>query len=155
MVLTGALVAAIKAGYAYNTFPLMNGQWVPDELWLIDPWWMNLVHNMATVQFDHRWLAVIVLSTVIVSWNVVRKDARSSPRARAWAHALFGATLVQLALGIATLLMRAPLPLSALHQCGAVAVYTCAIGLWQSLRGGAPAQPPTSAASTATMMSNA
>src|SRR5688572_11333533 len=54
MVLSGALVAAIRAGFAYNTFPTMDGQWVPDELMILRPWWINFVHNMATVQLVHR-----------------------------------------------------------------------------------------------------
>src|SRR3954468_23023430 len=57
MVLSGALVAAIKAGYAYNTWPLMDGRVIPEEILLLDPWWDNLQHNMATVQFVHRTLA--------------------------------------------------------------------------------------------------
>ncbi len=54
MVLTGGLVAGIRAGYAYNTFPLMNGQIVPAEIAMLAPWWKNFFYNMATVQFDHR-----------------------------------------------------------------------------------------------------
>jgi len=138
MALTGALVAAIKAGYAYNTFPLMNGQWVPDELWLIDPWWMNLVHNMATVQFVHRWLAMVIALAAVTLWWRVRRDAAADLRARLWSHFLLGAVVVQISVGIATLLLRVPLPLAALHQCGALAVFTCAIALLHALRGAGP-----------------
>src|SRR6266700_4225236 len=53
MVLSGGLVAGIRAGFAYNTFPLMNGYWVPPEIMSIDPWYRNFYNNMATVQFDH------------------------------------------------------------------------------------------------------
>lgn len=155
MVITGAFVAAIKAGYAYNTFPLMNGQWIPDEIWLIDPWWLNLVHNMATVQFNHRWLAVIVVAWALVLWRAVRRDPRAPPRARLLGHVTLGAVLAQVAIGITTLLLVSPVPLAALHQCGAVVVFTCAIALWQALRGEAQAQPPRTAASTATITSNA
>jgi cytochrome c oxidase assembly protein subunit 15 len=155
MVITGAFVAAIKAGYAYNTFPLMNGQWIPDEIWLIDPWWMNLVHNMATVQFNHRWLAVIVVAWTLALWRAVRRDSHAAPRARLLGHVLLGAVLAQVALGITTLLMVSPVPLAAMHQCGAVIVFTCAVALWQALRGETRAQPPRAAASTATMKSNA
>ncbi|MGZ5037480.1 MAG: COX15/CtaA family protein [Usitatibacter sp.] len=155
MVVTGALVAAIKAGYAYNTFPLMNGQWVPDEIWLIDPWWMNLVHNMATVQFNHRWLAAIVVGVSLAAWHGIGRDAAAAPRAKLLAHAMLGAVFVQVALGITTLLERAPVPLAALHQAGAVVVFTCAVALCQALVGAAGAQPPRTAASTATMKRSA
>jgi heme a synthase len=138
MALTGALVAAIKAGYAYNTFPLMNGQWIPDGMWLIDPWWMNLVHNVATVQFDHRVLAMAVAATVAALWWRVRRDAAADGSARAWSHLLLGAVILQVSVGVATLLSGAPLPLAALHQCGALIVFTCAIALLHALRGPAP-----------------
>jgi cytochrome c oxidase assembly protein subunit 15 len=151
--LSGALVAAIKAGYAYNTFPLMNGQWVPGEMWIIDPWWMNLVHNMATVQFDHRLLAMIAAASVASLWWVVRRDAGAGPRARSWSRALLAMAAVQVSIGIATLLLRAPVALAALHQCGAVLVFTCAVALLQALRGSAFAHSPVTAASRATIAS--
>ena len=54
MALSGGLVAGIRAGFAYNTFPLMNGHLVPPEILMLEPWWRNFFWNMATVQFDHR-----------------------------------------------------------------------------------------------------
>ena len=54
MALSGGLVAGIRAGFAYNTFPLMNGRLVPPEIFMLEPWWRNFFWNMATVQFDHR-----------------------------------------------------------------------------------------------------
>jgi cytochrome c oxidase assembly protein subunit 15 len=133
MVLSGALVAGIRAGFAYNTWPLMDGHWIPPEILLIEPWWQNLAWNMATVQFDHRMIALLVAGLSAATWIVVRRDA-ASPRARAWAHALLAATVVQLCFGIATLLLRVPLGLAALHQAGAMIVFTCAIGVRHALR---------------------
>src|SRR5207253_6803998 len=52
MVLAGGLVAGIRAGFAYNTFPLMNGHWIPPGLLLLEPWYRNFIDNMTTVQFD-------------------------------------------------------------------------------------------------------
>jgi cytochrome c oxidase assembly protein subunit 15 len=135
MVLSGALVAAIRAGNAYNTFPLMNGRWVPAEILVIDPWWMNIVHNMATVQFTHRVIAMLVAVSVVALWWRVQRDGLSSARARRWSHALLALTAIQIGVGIATLLLRVPLPLAALHQAGAVFVFTAAIGLLHALRG--------------------
>ena len=136
MVLSGALVAAIKAGYAYNTFPLMNGQWIPDEILIVNPWWMNLIHNMATVQFNHRWLAMLIALVALALWWRIRAQAAASARARAWSHALAAALALQISAGIATLLLRVPVPLAALHQSGALIVFTCAIVLLHALRGG-------------------
>jgi cytochrome c oxidase assembly protein subunit 15 len=140
MVLSGALVAAIRAGYAYNTFPLMNGQWIPPEVLMIDPWWMNFVHNMATVQVVHRALAMAILAGVACTWWIVRMRTAPGARPRTWANALAVFAAVQVALGIATLVLRVPLPLAALHQAGALVVFTCAVGLAQALQGPARLQ---------------
>jgi cytochrome c oxidase assembly protein subunit 15 len=136
MVLSGALVAAIKAGYAYNTFPLMDGHWVPPEILMIDPWWMNFVNNMATVQLVHRTIAMLIAVCVALMWWRVRASAPAAGRARAWANALALFAAIQICVGIATLLLRVPLPLAAIHQAGAVFVFTCAVGLAHAL--GAP-----------------
>lgn len=134
MVISGALVAAIRAGFAYNTFPLMNGQWIPDEILLIDPWWMNAIHNMATVQFVHRVLAMVIAVTVLALWWRIRAEPSLARQTRLWANALLAVAAAQIAIGIATLLLRVPLPLAAIHQAGAVIVFTCALGLLHSLR---------------------
>ncbi len=133
MVLSGALVAAIRAGYAYNTWPLMDGRWIPAEIMMIEPWWMNFVHNMATVQFVHRVLAVVILAVVAVAWVRVKREP-PNPRARAWSHALLAAAGLQFLLGVTTLLLGTPINVAALHQAGAVALFTCAIGLRHALR---------------------
>ena len=108
MALTGGLVAGIRAGFAYNTFPSMNGHVVPPEILMIDPWYHNFFDNMATVQFDHRLLA--------------------------WTLAL---VVLQVALGIATLLLRVPVPLAAMHQAGAVLLFAAALNVAHALRRGA------------------
>jgi cytochrome c oxidase assembly protein subunit 15 len=133
MVVSGALVAGIHAGLAYNTYPLMDGHWVPPEILLLDPWWRNLVYNMATVQFDHRILALAVAATAWVLSARVLRDPAARPRDRRWAAALALAVTLQLAAGISTLLLRVPLVLAALHQSGALVVFTCAVGLLHAL----------------------
>ncbi|HET7402887.1 MAG TPA: COX15/CtaA family protein, partial [Usitatibacter sp.] len=133
MVLSGALVAGIRAGSAYNTWPLMDGHWIPPEILLVEPRWKNFIYNMATVQFDHRGIAFLVAGLSAATWLVVRR-APTPPRARLWSHALLAATAMQLCLGIATLLLRVPLPLAALHQAGAMIVFTCALGVRHALR---------------------
>ena len=138
--LAGALVAGIHAGYAYNTFPKMNGHWIPPEVLMIAPWWENFVYNMATVQLDHRLLAYTVFTFAwILSWRVLRSGP--APRPRPWAYALAIAATLQLCAGIATLLTRVPVPLAALHQAGALAVFTCALGLAHALQGRGPLHP--------------
>jgi cytochrome c oxidase assembly protein subunit 15 len=134
MALTGGLVAGIRAGFAYNTWPLMNGHWVPPEILMIEPWWRNFGYNMATVQFVHRTLALVVLAGAwLLAWRVLASPA--TPReARLAAGTLAGVTLAQVALGIATLLAAVPVGLGTAHQGGAVVVLAAALWLARALR---------------------
>ena len=127
MVLSGGLVAGIRAGKAYNTFPLMNGYVIPPEVMMIEPWWMNFFYNMATVQFDHRLLAWLLAFFVPWLWWKAR---RAGLRARAVLafDLLLVMAAVQIALGIATLLLQVPVVLGAAHQGGAVILF--ALALW-------------------------
>ena len=132
-VLTGGLVAGIRAGNAYNTFPLMNGHVVPPEIFMLAPWHLNFFNNMATVQFDHRLLAWLLAFLVPwFWWNAGRIEA--GPRTALAARLLFGALAVQIVLGISTLLLVVPVPLAAAHQAGAVLVFTAALLAAHSLR---------------------
>jgi cytochrome c oxidase assembly protein subunit 15 len=133
MILSGGLVAGIRAGYAYNTFPLMNGHFVPPEIFLIEPWHLNFFNNMATVQFDHRLIAWVLIVVVPLMWFAVRR--RPVPRtARLASNFLLAALALQVSLGIATLLLRVPVVLGAAHQGGAVLVFAAALWLAHELR---------------------
>jgi cytochrome c oxidase assembly protein subunit 15 len=133
MVLSGALVAGLRAGYAYNTFPLMNGHVIPPEIMLIQPWWRNFFYNMATVQFDHRLLAYVLVVMIGWFWWRVRNGSVSG-RAKGWADFLLLALLAQILLGITTLLYVVPVWLGVAHQAGALVVFTAAIGAMHALR---------------------
>ena len=134
MVLTGGLVAGIRAGFAYNTFPLMNGHLVPPEILLLEPWWKNFFYNMATVQFDHRVLAFALALTMPVLWWKATRLPAVPARVRWGAHLLLAMLAVQLALGIATLLHAVPLPLAAAHQACALVLFAFALHVAHALR---------------------
>jgi len=134
MVIAGAFVAGIRAGFAYNTFPLMNGHVVPPEILMLQPAWRNFFWNMATVQFDHRVLAWIIAFVAPWLWWRVRTAYGAPPRARAGATLLLALVALQIALGIATLVHVVPLPLAALHQAGAVLVFAAALNVAHALR---------------------
>jgi len=120
MVLSGALVAGIHAGLAYNTFPLMNGDFVPPEIFMVEPLWLNFFTNMATVQFDHRMIAWALMGLIPwFSWRIWYE----SPESRAPAVALTLWLAVQVTLGIATLLLQVPVALGAAHQAGAMVLF--------------------------------
>jgi cytochrome c oxidase assembly protein subunit 15 len=133
MVLTGGFVAGIRAGFAYNTFPLMNGHVVPPELFMLEPWWLNFFSNMATVQFDHRLLAWAL--AFLVPWFWLRaRLAPLSDAGRLACHALLAALALQVILGIATLLLVVPIGLAAAHQAGAVLLFSAALWTAHELR---------------------
>ncbi|MGE0875920.1 MAG: COX15/CtaA family protein [Burkholderiales bacterium] len=132
MVLTGGLVAGLRAGKAYNTFPLMNGHWIPPEILQLDPWWMNLFWNVATVQFDHRlgaWLLAL-----FVPWLWLRCRAAPDDAQFASSVLLFLVAL-QIGLGIATLLLRVPVELGVAHQGTASLVLCAAVWTMHALKG--------------------
>ena len=132
-VLAGGLVAGIRAGKAYNTFPLMNGHVVPPETFMLEPWWLNFFNNMATVQLDHRLLAWLLLLLVPwLWWRVRHSDATA--RARIAAHLLLGTLVAQFALGVATLLAAVPVGLGAAHQGVATLVFAAALLTAHALR---------------------
>ena len=134
MAITGGFVAGIRAGFAYNTFPLMNGAVVPPEIFMIDPWWKNFFWNMATVQFDHRAIAWLLAFVVPALWWKVESVEGLPPRARAGGRLLLALLALQIALGIATLLLVVPIPLAAAHQAGAVLVFAAALYVAHALR---------------------
>ncbi len=134
MIATGGFVAGIRAGFAYNTFPLMNGHAVPPEIMTIEPWWRNFFYNMATVQFDHRLVAYVLAIAVPALWWQLRRASAVPARARTGATLLVAMLAVQIGLGIATLLLVVPLSLAALHQAGAVAVFALALNVAHALR---------------------
>lgn len=133
MVLSGGLVAGIRAGLAYNTFPLMNGHFIPPEIFMLEPWYRNFFDNMATVQFDHRLIAWILAFLVPLFWFKARKYQLSNS-ARLACHLLLIMLTVQIGLGIGTLLLAVPLPLAAAHQGGAMLLFTAALWVNHKLR---------------------
>ena len=121
-VVLGAFVAGMKAGLAYNTWPLMDGALIPSGLWVMQPWVLNLFENAATVQFDHRIAAYLLL--ILAGWHVVQ--LRGGPHAGS-AIAVLAGLVIQAGLGIATLLAHVPLWLGLLHQGGAAVVFALAV----------------------------
>jgi heme a synthase len=142
-VIAGAFVAGLDAGHVFNTFPLMDGRLVPRELFHMVPWPVNFFENAATVQFTHRMLAITLVVIVAVFWHRTRRAALPTGIGRL-NHLLGAATLIQFALGIATLLLAVPVSLGALHQAGALVVFTLALILTHALT------PPTATRAGAT-----
>lgn len=133
-VISGGFVAGLKAGFGFNTFPTMGGQWIPEGLTMLEPAWQNLFDNPVTAQFDHRVLAITTLLAVTIYWAFARRE-RLPGRIRPGVHLLLAVAVSQVVLGVATLLLVVPTPLAATHQAVALVLFTVALYLCQGLRG--------------------
>jgi cytochrome c oxidase assembly protein subunit 15 len=120
----GAFVAGLRAGEVYNTFPLMDGRFLPPEAFSIIPGWLNLFDNTALVQFTHRWLAI---STALVVLSLAIRCSRTP--VVGWGHLVGLMVLVQVGLGISTLLTQVPVGLGAMHQAGALILLALLLAL--------------------------
>jgi cytochrome c oxidase assembly protein subunit 15 len=133
--LAGALVAGLDAGQGYNTWPLINGAFIPPGLNEASPWYLNLFENPLTVQFDHRMLgyAVVVATLCQLVWLAL---ARAPQALIGSALTLTLLAVLQATLGVWTLLLAVPITLGLAHQAGAIAVFAIALfHFWQARRG--------------------
>lgn len=124
-ILSGGFVAGLDAGFVYNTFPLMDGALLPDDFFVLRPFYLNFFEHIPSVQFNHRWLAISVLAVVIVFWFKARRLAGRQRRA---VNVMAGLAALQVGLGISTLVLVVPVPLAVAHQ--AVAVLLLGAALW-------------------------
>ena len=137
----GALVAGLRAGLIYNTWPKIDGAWIPSaaSLFFETPWWRNLFENTLTVQFEHRMVAYVLLATAVLhALDAVRSRAGKS--VIDGALLLVGVIALQATLGILTLLNQVPMNLALAHQAVAIAVLTLAVFQVERLVGRRPAQ---------------
>jgi len=121
----GALVAKTNAGLTFNTWPLMDGNFIPPTaaLFAMSPWWKNLFENVLTVQFDHRMVAYALFAMTAFHAFDTERNARGLA---VGASILFALVTVQMMQGVLTLLWGAPLAMALLHQAGAIAVLVAA-----------------------------
>ena len=122
-IILGAFVAGMDAGLIYNTWPLMDGDFMPPHLYP-SPWLESLYAHVPTVQWQHRTLAYGVLAAVLWLCWYTRRDA---PKV-VWWH-LLGLMLLQFMLGIATLVYEVPISLASAHQMVALALLACSVRL--------------------------
>ncbi len=124
--LSGGLVAGLNAGYAYNDWPYMNGQIIPEEYGDLTPWWINLFENVAAVQFDHRLLAYVSVAGALFLWVAAWRNGLRGMTRRPF-DLLAVMVFAQVALGVSTLLFVVPTPLAVAHQGGAIALFCLAV----------------------------
>ena len=135
-IISGALVAGLGAGFAYNDWPLMGGEIFPQYYWHLDPWWLNFFETVAAVQFNHRLFAYITVITVAILFFKSRK-MQLDPRLRLSINCLAIMLTIQICLGISTLMLIIPMTLAVMHQGGAALTFCIALWVMKELRGSA------------------
>jgi cytochrome c oxidase assembly protein subunit 15 len=122
----GALVAGLRAGLVYNSWPLMDGHWIPSGTFGLSPWPRSIVDDVTTAQFDHRIVAyAVVVCSLAQAFFAWRAAPRTALARRAFG--LAGLALAQAALGIATLLLLVPIGLALAHQALALILFGLAM----------------------------
>jgi cytochrome c oxidase assembly protein subunit 15 len=126
-IITGAFVAGLKAGHASNTWPLMNGEIIPPGLDALSPWYVNFFENPLSAQFVHRALAyaiaILAAAFAVFIWNTKRAQALRLPMLT-----ITATVLIQVALGVATIVYGVPLVIALAHQANGILVF--ALSLW-------------------------
>lgn len=125
-ILLGAFMAGLDAGRAFSTWPTYAGAWIPTGLYDLSPWWVNHFENHALVHFQHRSVGYIVALLSIGLYLALRRAGADKPLRIAGIHALL-LTVLQIALGVFTVVSMVALPLAALHQTVALGLFASAL----------------------------
>jgi cytochrome c oxidase assembly protein subunit 15 len=126
MILSGGLVAGTKAGYAYSTWPLMGDSFIPSGLYSMSPLWLSAFEDITTIQFNHRIFAYcIVLLVALFAIKALKANIQGV--ARTGLFVLIGLLILQVTLGISTLIYHVPIPIAAAHQVVAVALLSASL----------------------------
>ena len=125
-IISGGFVAGLKAGKIYNTFPMMGSYWIPPDYLALTPAWQNFFENLGTVQFNHRILAIITFVMIFIYWFKMQK-VDFSKQTKKGINALLHTGILQVILGILTLILVVPIPMAAAHQATGLLLFTVAI----------------------------
>lgn len=136
-ILLGGFVAGLNAGFIYTDWPLMGGKFIPDDFLMLEPWFENFLENPATIQFVHRMVAYAIL--IVGFWlYLTSRGAEVDTRLRRGIAVLLGLILLQIVLGILTLLYVVPVSLGAKHQGGGMLVLAAALYVLHRIQAGSP-----------------
>jgi len=127
-IIYGGFVAGLNAGKGFNTWPKMNGEWIPEAVYQLDPLWKNFIEAEAPygIQFFHRTLAIIIVIFIAYIW-IKSKDFSLNSNQIKSLNILFILVILQTLLGIFTLVYEVPISLASLHQIGAFFLLSAAV----------------------------
>ena len=138
----GAFTAGLKAGYSFNTFPLMGGTFIPSGFTSLEPLWINLFQNPATVQFIHRWLGLLFFAGLLF-FVILGFQRLASSGVRRWMLFWLMISLVQVVLGIITLVLKMPVTIAVIHQVNAAVMVLIGVGVLHSMKNRRPISEST------------
>lgn len=131
----GGMLAGWKAALTYPTWPTMNGEWVPTDLFVLKPTWKNFLENKATIQFFHRITAYIIIFYVVFIY--LKSQSMPVPKLfKRGRHIMLLLAILQVLLGITTLYLskkgEVPVLFGVLHQACAflLLMWTVALHYW-------------------------
>lgn len=128
----GAFMAGMRAGLIYNTYPTMNGQWIPDGIMSMSPFYINFIENVTTVQFMHRTLALLVAGGFLFWWYSHSEYVKNNALGRGCTRVAL-IIAVQFTLGVLTLLYQSPLTLALFHQLIAVFLLAQSLAVFHAM----------------------
>ena len=131
-VFSGGMVAGLDAGLVYNTFPLMGDTFIPSDIWNLSPRFINFFENPVTVQFDHRILGITTFALILLIWFYARLMNFNS-NIKKKTNILLVVVLIQICLGITTLLSYVAILPAIVHQLGSLVLFTISIWILKSL----------------------
>ena len=134
MILSGGFVAGTDAGYAYPTFPLMGNSFIPPGIYGTEPFWLAIFEDITTIQFNHRMFAYLLIALIIYFVFNVLKQENISSEIRAGVKLMLILLVIQVTLGISTLLLHMPIPIAAAHQGGAILLFSSVLFVCHRLR---------------------
>jgi len=132
MILSGGFVAGTKAGYAYPTWPLMGDSFIPNGLYDMSPAWLSAFEDITTIQFNHRIFAYVITLSML-GFAIRALKAKVTGKVRTGVYCMLCLLVIQICLGISTLVFYVPVAVAAAHQVGAVALLTATLFVSHSL----------------------
>lgn len=132
-IIAGAFVAGLDAGLVYPNFPKMGDHWIPPEYSTLTPWYKNFFENPVAAQFNHRVLG-ITTGVSVLAYSAASMTVKFGRRAAVARNLLAATVILQVSLGIGTLIYHVPTSLAAAHQSGSLALLSFALWLGYNLK---------------------
>ena len=117
-IILGAFLAGLDGGLIYNTWPDMNGKFIPTDINKIDLLKISSSSNPTVIQFYHRLVAYLIIFLLIVLNYIYYYKKIPMNNINILNIAIF----IQVLLGIITLMTGVEIKYASVHQLGSIFV---------------------------------